>query len=196
VAEDPGWVPAVGNFWRVLLFPTIAMRGRSMQRTPVLISLRMMTVAAPVSWLLIYSVLTLLHRQSRPEGVTLMVIVIVLDGVLSLVIFQRLHERALSTVDDATLASEYRAVYLLGWALTGSVVLVGFVGVFITGRLWLYALALPFGIAGIWLLAPSRGRIARDQISLRAARWKLVLLEALMLPNGAVPQRPNRPKKR
>jgi hypothetical protein len=196
VAEDPGWVPAIGNFWRVLLFPTVQMRSRGMQRTPILISLRMMTVAAPVSWLLIYSILTILHRQSRPEGVTLMVIIVVLDGVLSLVIFQRLQARPLSMTDAPTLASEYRAVYLLGWALTGSVVLVGFVGVFITGRVWLYGLAFPFGLAGLLLLAPSRARIERDQNRLRAAHSKLDLLDALMLPNGAVPQRPSRPKKR
>jgi len=167
-----------------------------MQRTPVLISLRMMTIAAPVSWLLIYSVLTILHRQSRPEGVTLMVTIVILDGVLSLVIFQRLHARAFSATDATALASEYRAVYMLGWALTGSVVLVGFVGVFITGRVWLYGLAFPFGIAGLLLLAPSRARIEGDQDRLRAAASKLDLLDALMLPNGAVPQRPRRPKKR
>jgi RNA polymerase primary sigma factor len=46
--------------------------------------------------------------------VTLMVIVIVLDGVLSLVIFQRLHERALSTLPERE-----RMILALRFGMTG-----------------------------------------------------------------------------
>jgi hypothetical protein len=193
VAEDPGWVPAIGNFWRVLVVPTLAIRTRRGKAMPVLVGMRSVTVAAPVAWLLFLNILFYLHPQLRPDTTTLVASVVAGDGLLTLVLLARLRARLFADArNPIDLASTYRAVFFLAWALYNSVVMFGLVGFFITGRLWVYAVALPFGTAGLFLATPSRARIDRDQKRLREARSKLVLLDALMLANGAVPQRPKK----
>ena len=193
MAEDPGWVPAFGNFWRVLVVPTLQMRTRRGKAMPVLVSMRSVTVAAPVAWLLFLNILFYLHPQQRPDSTTLVASVVVGDGSLTIVLLVRLRARLFGDArNPIDLASTYRAVFFLAWALYNGVILFGLVGFFITGRLWVYAIAVPFGAAGLFLATPSRARVERDQVRMRAAHSKLVLLDALMLANGAVPQRPKK----
>lgn len=160
---------------------------------PVLVGMRSVTVAAPVAWLLFLNILFYIHPQQRPDTTTLVASVVAGDGLLTLVLLVRLRARLFRDArNPIELASTYRALFFLAWALYNSVVLFGLVGFFITGRLWVYSIALPFGAAGLFLATPSRARIDRDQKRLRAAGSKLGLLDALMLANGAVPQRPKR----
>jgi hypothetical protein len=155
--------------------------------------MRSVTVAAPVAWLLFFNILFYLHPQQRPDTTTLVASVVAGDGLLTLVLIARLRTRLFADArNPVELASTYRAVFFLAWALYNGVILFGLVGFFITGRLWVYAVCLPFGAAGLFLATPSRARIEREQMRLRAARSKLVLLDALMLANGAVPQRPKK----
>src|SRR6266571_1057145 len=125
------------------------MRTRRGKAMPVLVGMRSVTIAAPVAWLLFLNILYYLHPQQRPDSTTLTAIVVAGDGLLSIVLLARLRGRAFSDArNPIVLASTYRAVFYLAWALYNSVILFGLVGFFVTGRLWVYAISLPFGVAG------------------------------------------------
>jgi hypothetical protein len=192
VAEDPGWIPALGNFWRVLIFPTLAVRTRRGKAMPVLTMLRSLTIAAPASWLILYSALASLRLPQRPGRATFMLTALFADALLSLVILVLLRRRFRISSDEKEVVSTYRALFLLRWAMANSVVGVGFAGVLVTGRLWLFPIAMGLGILELSVIAPTHSRIERDQAGLRAAHSQVELFSALMLPNGEVPQRPKK----
>jgi hypothetical protein len=188
VVEDPGWVAALGGFWRTLFVPSLSMRTRRGRSTPVLLTMRTMVVSAIVSWLILLNVVLYLFRGHAGNSVTLMTIVVAGDGVLTLLLVSRLRSRPPSGADAVSLASEYRARFFLSWASTNAVVLVGVVGAII-GRPWIFAIALPVGALCLAMIAPSRAAIEHDQARLGPVHGTINLLGALMLPNGEVPQR-------
>jgi hypothetical protein len=114
------------------------------------------------------------------------------DALLSLVILALLRRRFRISSDEKEVVSRYRALFFLRWAMANSVVGVGFVAVLVTGRLWLFPLAMGLGILELSVIAPTHPRIERDQAGLRAAHSRVELFSALMLPNGDVPQRPKK----
>ncbi|MGZ4213236.1 MAG: hypothetical protein ACXVQV_08375 [Actinomycetota bacterium] len=192
MAEDPGWLPALGGFWRMLFVPTLFMRTRRVKALPLLVVLRSTVIVSLVSWLVFLDLLRYLQPQARPNNARIVGLVVIGDGLLGLLVASRLPYRMLRGKNPTELAMTYRAVFFMGWALANSVVLFGFVGFFLTGRFWMYALSLPFGLLGLAMITPSRARIEHDQGRLRAGGSKLQLIDALMLPSGDVPNRPKR----
>jgi hypothetical protein len=192
MAEDPGWVPALAGFWRVLFLPASLIRTRRSKALPLLTTLRTSIVASLVSWLVLLDVLRYLNSERRPNNARMIALFLIGDGILNVVLVSRLPPRALVGNDNLTLAITYRAVFFIGWSLANSVVLFGFVGFFLTERLWIYALGLPFGLLCLAMITPTRARLAHDQGSLREAKSSLVLLDALMLPGGDIPTRPSK----
>jgi hypothetical protein len=89
--------------------------------------------------------------------------------------------------DLAQLAAVYRTRMFLGIALVQAVALMGFVGVFIGGSLWLYCLGLALSLFGHWRVAPSRRNIERDQERLREQGISLDLTTALMTQPAVLP---------
>lgn len=177
----------------MLFVPTLFLRTRRVKAMPLLVVLRSTILVALVSWLLFLDLLRYVQPQARPNNARIISLVVVADGVLGLILASRLPVRMLRGKDTVALAMTYRAVFFIGWALANSVVLFGFVGFFLSGRFWMYALGLPFGLLTLAMITPSRRRLEHDQDVLRASGSKLRLMDALMLPSGDVP---NRPRKR
>jgi hypothetical protein len=86
-------------------------------------------------------------------------------GMVSL-IAPRLLERPLDCTSDATLVSGYRTRFFLRIAFAEAAALVGFVGAFVSGEAWMYALGGVFAALGFARLAPSRHNLERDQEAL------------------------------
>jgi hypothetical protein len=77
-------------------------------------------------------------------------------------------------------AGAYVGVMLIGMGLAETTALLGFVGVFLTHRLWPYLLGMAFSLVGLTLIAPSREDIERRQRDLTDRRLPLSLGEALL----------------
>ena len=191
MAEDPGWVAALGGFWRMLLGPQYALRSKRGKATPILVSLRMMVISSIVQWLILLNVLLYVvnHGTNARVSRVLIGVLVAFVGLLDLIVVGRVRSRLPSTSDAVAFASEYRARFFLSFAVASSVVLVGFVTTFMVARPWPFAIALPFGALSLVLITPNRAAIEHDQKRMRAVHSKLNILDALMLPNGEVPQR-------
>jgi hypothetical protein len=151
--------------------------------------MRSMIISSIVAWLIILNVLLYVGLRPRSGGMALTIVLVSVVGVLDLILIGRLRIRVPAARDAVQLASEVRAAFFLAWALASSVILLGFVGAFIAGRSWIFAIALPFGALSLAMISPSRAALEHDQTQLRAVHSKLNLLDALMLTNGEVPQR-------
>lgn len=86
-------------------------------------------------------------------------------GVFSLVA-PRLFERPLDCTADAALVSGYRTRLFLRIAFAQAAALLGFVGAFLSGEPWIYAIGAAFATVGFVRLAPSRRNLERDQEAL------------------------------
>ena len=193
MATDPGWVPALGNFWRYAFFPTWQQRTRRVNEMPVLIWIRTMTLTAPFMWLIIFIVLVLIRRPGgRIRNGTVFAFVVTALGAATLVTLLLARGRSVGGTDPPSVASAYRARFFLGWALASTAVLFGFVFYFQSHALTVFLIGAIFGSLGIIINAPARARIAADQARLQQAGSTVRLLDALMLPNGSIPQRPRR----
>ncbi len=186
MALDPGWRPKLRAVLAFLIpVPFLTRTGR----TPLLVWLRSLTVFTPVIWAFFLSVLVTLKLQS-PEPTTWLWFVIPASALADGLIIRWIYRKPSKAENPPQLASEYRARFFLGWALTQSVVLYGFVGVFISGAIWPYLLSLPFGLISLSRIAPTASRIARLQDDLRARGSPIDVLEALLLPASELPPPP------
>jgi hypothetical protein len=88
-------------------------------------------------------------------------------------------ERPLSCQSDQALAGSYRTRFFLRVAFSEVVALIAFVGVFTTGKLWVYALGLVLAAPGFLRLAPTAANLAKDQQDLHAAGCGRSLVGAL-----------------
>ena len=188
MAEDPGWVAALGGFWRTLFSPSVAMRTKRGKATPVLVTMRTMMISSIVSWLILLNVILYVHPRGG-SNLTLVVVIVAAYAAINLVLIGRLQARPHRGSDAVRIASECRARFILSWALANGALLAAFAGVFIAGKVWVFAIGMPFGALGLVIISPSRARIEHDQNRLRAVHSKIDLLDALMLPNSEVPQR-------
>jgi MFS family permease len=91
--------------------------------------------------------------------------VVVGYGIVSL-IAPRLLERPLDCTSDADLLSGYRTRFFLRIAFAEAAALIGFVGAFLSGEPWMYALGAAFTAIGFARLAPSRRNLCNDQEAL------------------------------
>ncbi|HYU93960.1 MAG TPA: hypothetical protein VEN95_10855 [Actinomycetota bacterium] len=106
--------------------------------------------------------------------------VVVLIGIASLAQVARIRRRPLSTTSPEALAHWYRALFFIGVGAAVGAALWGFAGVFLGGSLWIYLLGLPFGLLGLWMIAPTRSDIERRQREITAAGSALSLTDALI----------------
>jgi O-antigen/teichoic acid export membrane protein len=101
-------------------------------------------------------------------------------GIISLAWVARIRQRPLPTTSPEALARHYRALFFIGVCAAADAALLGFVGVFLGGSLWIYLVGLAFGLVGLWMIAPTRSDIERRQREIIAAGSPLSLLDALI----------------
>jgi hypothetical protein len=101
-------------------------------------------------------------------------------GVFCLANILRFQRRPLMTTSPQALAVSYRAFMFIGAGFADSVAFMGFAGVFLAGKSWLYLLGLMFALVGLTLVAPTEADIERKQRQVEAQGSPLSLLEALI----------------
>jgi hypothetical protein len=105
---------------------------------------------------------------------------VVAIGIISLAWVASIRRRPLLTTSLEALARHYRALFFIGVGAAADAALLGFVGVFLGGGLWIYLVGLAFGLVGLWMIAPTRSDIERRQREIAAAGSPLSLLDALI----------------
>lgn len=167
-SDDPGWFSPRGVLWALL--PMLAIR-RAQQAgdTNALQLLRHVFTSFVMALVLFGFVVTsvasdVADGRSSPSS-SVVAAGLVAYGVVSL-IAPRLLERPLDCSSDSTLVSGYRTRFFVRVAFAEAAALVGFVGVFLSGSAWMYALGASFAAVGFIRLAPSRRNLERDQDAL------------------------------
>lgn len=182
MTQDPGWRPPQGLFVRTLLLPHLGIAPKSV---PVLVAVRTLVLVTPAHFALFLSVLWAL--EITPHGATWHAVVLVALGFADLQVLRRFRMRPLPGDTLPQLAASFRALFLLGYALAYAVVLWGFVFYFLTGRMWIYLLGLPFGIVMLTMIAPTKHALELGQREIDLSGREISLGEALMLPGRDLP---------
>lgn len=94
----------------------------------------------------------------------------------------RLGRPALDCSSDAALAKTYRMRFFFGVVAAEQPALFAFVGVFLTGERWVYLVGMACALVGLATVAPTRGRVRRDQEELALSGCGRSLLGALAAP--------------
>jgi hypothetical protein len=174
--EDPGWKPTLRRYALHLVAPWTQFRRRNLDG---LTQLRHVWLALTSSLFLFLFVLYSIRDDPR-SGSAWFPIAIVGLGVASLARVIALQGRRL----DGSSAAEARKTYLAGFfksfAAAELPAFLGIVGFFVTKRLWVYLIAMPFTLIGMFLIAPGRGNLARVQQTLRESGSSVSLVDALM----------------
>lgn len=114
--------------------------------------LGMMGVLLVASWFLVSD------ADDREGSTGWFIWVLAAHAVMGLAWILILRRRGLSESPDAA-ADPYRANVLARLSLAESIFMMGFVGIFIVGKIWPIFVALPPALAGMALSAPGRGEI-------------------------------------
>jgi F0F1-type ATP synthase membrane subunit c/vacuolar-type H+-ATPase subunit K len=179
--EDPGWLPSLrGLPWYWIPVVGSVMRVKARQReTNGLIFLRSVFLGLIVALLLFVVALSFIGPwDGGDEGWVPWAVVAI--GIASLAYVARIRRRPLPTNSREALARSYRALFFIGVGVAEAAALWGIAGVFLGGSLWIYLVGLPFGLVGLWMIAPTRTDIERRQREITAAGSPLSLLDALI----------------
>jgi hypothetical protein len=178
VNGDPGWKPAFKGVWRLLVPGSARLIST---RASALITTRTFAAGSALQWILFGVILALLDHDLHPTSAAAAVAVF---GAVDLFLTAAFRPRRLSADDHRKLRAAFVRSFFLGFTFANVSVLFGFVGFFIAsrGRLTTYLAGLPFGIAGMMIIAPTRARLERLQRQLRAAGSSLSIVEVLNEP--------------
>lgn len=178
--EDPGWWPSLRGFWWYAIAIGFVRLFRARRVEPNgLVILRSVFLALVVVPLLFVVPLSSIAPWDGGDERWVPWLVI-LGGIASLAWVSSIRQRPLRATSLEGLANWYRALFFIGVGMAVSAVMWGFVGVFLGGSLWIYLLGLPFGLVGMWMIAPTRSDIERRQREITAAGYSLSLLDALI----------------
>jgi len=177
--EDPGWRPSLRGLRYAIPIVGQVMSARARRKeTNGLIGLRSTFLGLLVSLFLFLFAMSFItpwdYGDERwvPSAVAAV-------GVFVLAEMAWVRRRPLVTGSLEALAGSYRASFFLGVGFAESAALIGFVGVFIGGSLWIYLVGLAFALVGFWMIVPTRQDIERKQREITAAGSPLSLLDAL-----------------
>lgn len=183
--EDPGWRGAVrGVGWFVLPIAHLWISRRRAAEDG-LTSLRRVYLSLVDSLFLFLVAFTFISPWDGGDEGWIPVAVFAL-GAYCLVAVIRINGRALSTKSPQQLSTSYRATFFICVGMAEAPALFGICGIFIGGSLWIYLVGLPFALAGLATIAPSRANIERKQAKIRSSGSSLSLGESLMVPVESV----------
>ncbi len=186
---DPGWKPVATSLLRALRHP-IGRQSPVEAGVSAIVILRLLWITFLVSWGLFLFVFSFLRFEADGTPGAYPYVLAGL-GIVSTTSVWRVMARPLDPSSAETLSRSYQKRFFLAFARSQYPVLIGFVFAFLTGRLWLYLLGLPFGILGMLFAAPTRGSIVRDQHRLGSPSPSV--LDALTRPLPARSLRKRRP---
>jgi hypothetical protein len=178
--EDPGWWPSLrGLRWYPIRIVGELMNVRAWRKERNgLIVLRSVFLGLLVTLFLFLVPLTFVGPWDGDDRWVPWAVVVI--GIASLAWVARIRRRPLPTTSPEALARHYRALFFIGVSAAADAALLGFVGVFLSGSLWIYLVGLAFGLVGLWMIAPTRSDIERRQREITAAGSPLSLLDALI----------------
>jgi hypothetical protein len=191
VAEDPGWKPAIKGVWRMLVPGGAAMISK---RVSALTTTRTFAVGAFLGWMAVAGFLALLDQDLTPttaaEGVAVF-------GAIEVILIAVLRRRSLAVDSAKRLRQSFAQTFFLGYVLANAAMIFAFFTFFraTRGQLLTYLIGIPFAAFGLWLIAPTKARLAGQQVRLEAAGSELVVLEVLEAPPEPIPQK-QRPQRR
>jgi hypothetical protein len=177
---DPGWAPAVRRFGGISLRGVGMLRGRA---SPLdgLTALRIMFISILViPFLYLFALAFIVPWDGGDESWVPWVVTLVCAYALAFALWAR--QRPLNLTSSERLARSYRSNTFTRIGLAEAAVFAGLVGVFVSGSLWIYAVAMAFGLFGLSLAAPSVRDIQRRQEEIAARGSALSLVEALAAP--------------
>jgi hypothetical protein len=183
--EDSGWRPAIRESWPFLL-PWVGLllaRRPSRAKSGGLNTIRALFVHAIIWLFAILIILRLLnqshHTLDHGFGWPL---VVAGFGLIALTGIAWARSRPLITEDPRKLAGAYKGIFFISLGLADSAALFGFVAFFISSNIWVYVEGMALSLIGLWLIAPTRGAIARQQDKIQAQGSALSLLAAQLEP--------------
>lgn len=184
-SDDPGWRGALIG---LVGLPFLMM---SMRREPTgpdgLVGLRGVLCSFISALLLFLVVLLFVMSGAEQTGdAPLWAGITVAVGVFGQVA-GRVLERPLVGTTAPEVASSYRQRFFLRLAFAETPALIGFVGVFISGAIWVYVVGLACAAVGFARLAPTRRHLEHDAEQLRADGSPVDLLAALRAPTSPAP---------
>lgn len=196
VDDDPGWKLDIRTVVTAALpgFQALQQHRARSGKADVLLAIRRVFVSVCVALVLIsVTLLVFVDPGGQPPGgndldVAPVVVGLTVLGAAAQVV-PRVIRRPFDCSSDAALAVRYRTTFFLGLAFAETPALLGFVGSFLTRTTWMYLVGLPWTIVGLVTIAPTRGRIQRDQDELRLSGCGRSLIAALRGP-AAQPQPP------
>ena len=179
--EDPGWWPSLRGVWWhwIALGGSLTRLKARPVRTNGLMLLRSVFLVLVAALLLLVVPLSFITPWDGGDAGWVPWAVVVI-GIISLAWVARIRRRPLPTTSPEALARHYRALFFIGVGAAADAALLGSVGLFLRGSLWIYLVGLAFGLVGLWMIAPTRSDIERRQREIIAAGSPLSLLDALI----------------
>ncbi len=147
-------------------------------------------LAQVIALLLILFVLLEIKDQFEPHDRTWFVAVIGLEAALAMVRLRALDRKVPSAEGESRLLIIYRGVFFIGVGWSESIAVLGFVGVWLTGHVWMYPVGLVLSFLAFARIVPSRRNIDRFQRQIDEIHPDLSLGRALtIVPGGPSPAR-------
>ena len=174
---DPGWRPAFSQATRTLV--RFGVKARA-ERVPDALTATRVIFLGIVYALFMFLLVLAFIEPTKGAGVGRAPYLIGLVGVASLSSIWWVLGRPLSTTDPKSLAGSWRTRFFIGLGLAEVVALIAFAAALVVGNRWLYVIGLGFALYGLWMIAPSRKNLARDQDRLRLQGSSLDLTSALL----------------
>jgi hypothetical protein len=188
--EDPGWVRACRKAGPLILIPYAVFLLRRKRNLDGITMLRAVFLHLVVALFGFAIVLYPITRDARQDnGVGWYPYLVAAMGIVALGAANWSRSRPLDTSSPEKLAGTYRGLWFMEVGLVEAVALFGFVGVFITGRYWVYLFGMGISLVGFALIAPTAGDIRRRQEQINAQGSTLSLGAALMAPPPGSPGR-------
>ena len=149
-------------------------------RLPALLEIRLFWLVFVESLGLFLFVLSFVLPWSGPGGWFWLIVPAV--GALAIWRILLLYGRTLQGSTASELRLAYQRRFFTGFPSSIYPSLAGFIGAFIQQARWVYALGLPFSLAGMYLIAPTARHLASDQQRLDTRPDAPRLLESLLEP--------------
>jgi hypothetical protein len=140
--------------------------------------MRTIFISTIVSWALFFMILAILDEPSSPAARWFPILVVAI-GLLSWTLIVVWRRRPLNATSPSTVSAGFQRIAMVGYALAETPVLLGFIGFFVTGELWVYLIGVPFGLVGFRLAGPTAANLRRWQGQLRSGGLSIRLVETL-----------------